>query len=30
LEGYSRQTYASIPELPIELAIIDSITENKI
>jgi DNA polymerase III subunit gamma/tau len=24
LEGYSRQTYASIPELPIELAIIDS------
>ncbi|MFH0804086.1 MAG: hypothetical protein V1896_00600, partial [Candidatus Zambryskibacteria bacterium] len=24
LEAYSRQTYASIPELPIELAIIDS------
>lgn len=28
LENYSRQTYASIPELPIELAIIDSINEK--
>jgi DNA polymerase-3 subunit gamma/tau len=28
LEAYSRQTYASIPELPIELAIIDSINVN--
>lgn len=28
LEGYSRQAYASIPELPIELAIIDSIGEK--
>jgi DNA polymerase III subunit gamma/tau len=30
LENYSRQTYASIPELPIELAIIDSINEKLI
>ncbi|MFA6269897.1 MAG: DNA polymerase III subunit gamma/tau [Candidatus Paceibacterota bacterium] len=29
LEAYTRQTYASIPELPIELAIIDSCGENK-
>ena len=30
LEAYSRQVYATIPELPIELAIIDSCTfENK-
>jgi DNA polymerase-3 subunit gamma/tau len=29
LESYSRQTYASIPELPIELAIIDSINQNQ-
>ena len=29
LEAYSRQTYASIPELPIELAIIDSCNIEK-
>lgn len=29
LEAYSRQTYASIPELPIELAIIDSCENGK-
>jgi DNA polymerase-3 subunit gamma/tau len=29
LEAYSRQTYASIPELPIELAIIDSCNNEK-
>lgn len=29
LEAYSRQTYASIPELPIELAIIESCTVEK-
>jgi DNA polymerase III gamma/tau subunit len=28
LENYTRQAYASIPELPIELAIIDSINEK--
>ena len=29
LEAYSRQNYASIPELPIELAIIDSCNAEK-
>lgn len=29
LEAYSRQTYASIPELPIEIAVVDSCTKEK-